>query len=176
MAQAQILSFPGKVRGTGFDVSSGSALPLEKQSVSAKTSATFDQQFGSLGSPSYNPDAIVGLPLLIKAVSNIYERCQKDNWDGDGATAIPLAAYMQALRLISQLPTDLPLPSAHPDSDGYIEFEWYRAGKTLSILIGARPLLFWAGYYSDDKRRSGREPFEGVFPADLVSEVKKIYA
>ncbi len=172
---AQILKFPSKLPGTDFDVSSGTALALDQQPDSAKTSATLDQKSESSSGSNYNPEAIIGLPLLIKTVSDIYNQCQADNWDGDGATAIPLAAYMQALRLVSQLPTDFPLPSAYPDSDGHIEFEWYLAGRTFSILIGARPILFWAGYYRDDKRRSGREPFEGTFPSDLIPEIKKVY-
>jgi hypothetical protein len=126
--------------------------------------------------PRYSAEIILGLPALIKDISDIYARCRLENWDGDSATAISLAAYMHALQLLSQLPSDLPLPSAHPDSEGYIELEWYSAGKTFSILIGARPLLFWAGYYSQDKRRSGREPFDGMFPADLTLEIKKVNA
>lgn len=173
---AKILNFPNKLHGHDFDVSSGTSPPVDHRSILAKTSTTLDQWSESSVSSRYNAETIIGLPSLIKEISDIYDRCQVDNWDGDGATSIPLAAYMHALQLLSNLPIDLPLPSTHPDSDGHLELEWYHAGKTFSILIGARPLLFWAGYYSHNKRRSGREPFEGILPMDLTFEIKKVYA
>jgi hypothetical protein len=156
-----------------FDVSSGTSTPMDHRP--ADDSAAPDASETSAGL-RYSAETILGLRALSKDISDIYARCQLDNWDGDGATAISIAAYMHAVQLLRHLPSDLPLPSAHPDSDGYIELEWYQAGKTFSILIGARLTLFWAGYYSHDKRRSGREPFDGTFPTDLTVEIKKVYA
>ena len=157
--------------GFAFDVSSGTS-----KSIPEKASAASDSLSETSAGPRYSAEIILGLLALIKDIGDIYARCRLDNWDGDGATAISIAAYMHALQLLRHLPSDLPLPSAHPDSDGYIELEWYQAEKTFSILIGARSTLFWAGYYNHDKRRSGREPFDGMFPADLTVEVKKVYA
>ncbi len=147
-----------------------------QQPISAKSPTALDVLSETSAGLYYSPEIILGLPALIKDISDIYAQCRLENWDGDGATAISLAAYMHSLQLLSQLPSDLPLPSAHPDSDGYIELEWYHGGKTFSILIGARTTLFWAGYYGQDKRRSGREPFDGMFPADLTVEIMKVYA
>lgn len=172
---AEILPFRKEPRGFGFDVSSGTSKP-DLQPFPTKALSNLDTLSETSAGPRYSAEIIRGLPALITDISDIYARCRLENWDGDGATAISLAAYMHSLQLLSQLPSDLPLPSAHPDSDGYIELEWYHAGKTFSILIGARTTLFWAGYYSQDKRRSGREPFDGMFPADLTVEIMKVYA
>jgi hypothetical protein len=171
---ADILTFRRQPR-TLSDVSTGTSGPLN---IHSPTEAAVDVEFLSETSAArrYSPEMILGLPALIKEISDIYARCRHRNWNDEGANAVPVAAYMHTLQLLSDLPTDLPLPSAHPDSDGYIELEWYNAGKTLSILIGARPTLFWAGYYSEDKRRSGREPFDRTFPIDLAAEVRKVYA
>lgn len=149
-----------------FDVSSGTSMSPDSLASFSETSAV----------PRYSVEIILGLPTLIEEISDIYDKCRLDNWDGDGASAISLAAYMHTLQLLSDIPFDFPLPSARPDTDGYIELEWYQAGRSFSILIGPHPVLFWAGYYSQDKRRSGRDPFDGTFPSDLITEVKKVYA
>jgi len=123
----------------------------------------------------YTTRSTTELYKLFIEVIGIFDRCRQKNWDGEEARPVSLGAYNNAQRLIRSMPDDVPLPSVFPDTDGYIEFEWQSGKRSFSIMVGHKPLLLWAGYFGPDQRRSGRDPFQGRFPSDLITEIHKVY-
>lgn len=78
----------------------------------------------------------------------------KENWDGQGAQAVPPDRLTTAIALVNALPVVFPAPDACADRDGDFCLEWYRGPRrTISVSIGAAGVLHWAALIGDDDPR-----------------------
>ncbi|HEX9627016.1 MAG TPA: hypothetical protein VGA00_08780 [Acidiferrobacterales bacterium] len=114
------------------------------------------------------------LSALYKLLNEVYDQSKYPDWDGDGAEAVALSTYQLATRLILCLPQDLENPNILADSDGYIEFEWYREGSSFSIYVTGTGVMLYAAYYSPNDRMSGRFSFKDKFPKHLVPFIQRV--
>ena len=67
-------------------------------------------------------------------IYDVYERCKKKNWNGEGADPISATAVVRAEFLLLALPSHLPVPEIFADPTGAIVFEWYRRPKHRFVL------------------------------------------
>ncbi len=70
---------------------------------------------------------------LIDTLQLVYDNAKKEGWDGDGATPVAYATWLNSSRLIDRL-CNVPNPEINADNDGYIEFEWYNNRRTFSLV------------------------------------------
>src|SRR5437867_340189 len=58
-------------------------------------------------------------------LDNVMLDCLAPGWDGYGAEAVGIPAYVAAQRFIRSLPAGIPVPELAADPDGCINFEWH---------------------------------------------------
>lgn len=112
---------------------------------------------------------------LIERTGEVFDRGSNSDWDGEGACEISLAAYSNALKLITCLPKHTLYPEVNPDNDGMFDFEWYNEGRSFSIYIGPDDVVLWAKYFSDVDRSSGRFKLGNQLPEDLKMIIHQVY-
>lgn len=112
--------------------------------------------------------------LLIK-LNDVFVEAKERDWDGDNAEPVSDSTYFSAIKLLSVLPLTLPAPEISPDNDGFIEFEWYKDGKSFSLYATDTNLVLYAGFYGKEDRLSGRFNNDGIFPSRAESLAKDIY-
>ncbi len=116
------------------------------------------------------------IQALFKKLNKVFAEAKTADWDGDGAEAISDAAYFNATRLLSVLPTNCPQPDIIADNDGFIELEWSNNNKNFSIYITDTNLVLYAGYYGEYNRLSGRFNYEGFFPRHAELLAREVYS
>lgn len=145
-----------------------------KEQSTSQTSIDFLSQDESTGSGDklYSHRQLQG---LIRKLNTVFTEAKCRNWNGENAEPISDATYYNAIKLISALPTNLPLPEILPDNDGYIEFEWHKHGKSFSLYVTDTNLVLYAGYYGKENRLSGRFNYEGDFPVHTDLLARNVY-
>ena len=121
-------------------------------------------------------DGIRHIQRLLKKLNTVFAEAKVDDWDGEGAEAISDAAYFNATKLLSVLPSNFQQPDIIADNDGYIEFEWFKGDKNFSIYITDTNLILYAGYFGEDNRLSGRFNYEGYFPKHTELLAREVYS
>lgn len=114
------------------------------------------------------------------ALFEAWAEYSRENWDGEGAPAVPPDRLRLAIKLVDALPLTFPAPDACGDRDGDFCLEWYRGPlRTVSVSIGARGVLHWAALIGDDDPRGtwrfSPDAGDGV-PKTLVHILKRIFA
>lgn len=112
---------------------------------------------------------------LIITINDVFEAAKVSDWDGEGAEAISQTTYFNAIKLLTVLDAELPIPDIFPDNDGYIEFEWGKDRKNFSLYVTDSNLILYAGFYSKNNRLSGRFNFRDNFPKHLIPLINSIY-
>lgn len=112
---------------------------------------------------------------LIGKLTEVFKEAKERDWDGENAEPISDATYYNATSILSVLPVNLPAPEILPDNDGYIEFEWYKDGRSFSLYITDTNLVLYAGFYGKDDRLSGRFNYDGGFPILAKNLAKDVY-
>ena len=148
---------------------------VDTDSTAAITASTLSSELDPTGQVFSEGLEFNSLQLLLTEIDRVYDKAKSGDWDGEGAEAVAIATYQQALRVIAALPHGLPVPNISADVDGYIELEWYCAGRSLSMLIGSSTVVLYAGYQGEDDRFSGRFTFRGKFPADLRDRISEVF-
>ena len=114
----------------------------EKNWNRQRDSLTFNRPSG----PARQPASVI----LFEA----WAESSEDNWDGEGARAVPRDRLEAAMALVDALPLVFPAPEACADRDGDFCLEWYRGPRrTISVSIGAAGVLHWAALIGDDDPR-----------------------
>ena len=122
-----------------------------------------------------SPELADARTAFLKTLREIWQRCQRPNWDGEGAEAISTETHDVARHLLESLPGDTPLPSISPEPDGQLNFEWYRsARRLLTASIGSNATLHWAALIDSEDPR-GSCQFVDDFPQTLLYWIGKIY-
>lgn len=115
------------------------------------------------------------LQSLLRRLNEVFNEAKERDWDGDNAEPVSDSTYYNATRLLSVIPVNLPAPEISADNDGFIEFEWYKEGKTFSLYVTDTNLVLYAGFYGKEDRLSGRFNYEGVFPSRAEGLAKDVY-
>jgi hypothetical protein len=103
----------------------------------------------------------------------LYLECQADNWDGEGAKAIPLPAFGEAQLLLLSLPSTIPAPSFIPERSGRIAFEWYYSPDWVFLVsAGGDKELQFAGLFGFGEEAYGRANFNGSLPQRIAENLR----
>lgn len=109
----------------------------------------------------------------ISGLDTLFLECQADDWDGEGAKAIPLTALIEARNLLLSLPSTIPAPSFVPERSGRIAFEWYhRPDWVYLISIGGDKELQFAGLFGSGEEAYGRANFNGSLPTRVAQNLR----
>ena len=112
----------------------------------------------------------------ISALYELYDQCNVQNWDGEGAEAIPFDAVEEAEQLLYLLPSSIPTPEFVPEPTGAIAFEWYQARDRLYLLSvdGTKSIQF-AALIGRGNELHGRVNFEGTLPSIIIGHLRMFF-
>lgn len=144
------------------------ATMAQRSLVRQRESLTFARSSGPTREPATD--------LLFEA----WAECSTENWDGEGAIAVPEDRLRSAIALVDALPLTFPAPDACGDRDGDFCLDWYRSPRrTVSVSIGAGGVLHWAALIGDDDPRGtwrfSPDAGDGV-PKMLIYILRRIFA
>ena len=128
---------------------------------------------------AYQKREIPALTSLIEqardSLAQVYAECSTDNWDGAGASAIPLEAYKNAERYLNILITDgLPLPEISPDDFGAIEFDWSNARDSLyTLTFYGNDLIGYSAVFGSDEEKYGTQKFIKTVPPSIMRDISR---
>lgn len=122
-----------------------------------------------------SPNLLRKLHEAFQKLHGVFQESNIPGWDGENAEPVADATFYNAARLLSAIPLSLPVPDILADNDGYIEFEWYKEGKSFSLYVTDTNLVLYAGFYGKEDRLSGRFNFEGVFSSRVEFFAKDVY-
>ncbi len=115
----------------------------------------------------------LGHPLA--ALHEIYHECAEENWDGYGASPIAEAAYDEAVRFLTALPSWLPAPEIVPEPSGEIGFEWnFGKNQVFVASVNGTNLITYAGLLGKGNKAHGTEVFDGSIPQTLIDHISRI--
>lgn len=112
--------------------------------------------------------------VAMEALAGVFDQCRRPDWDGHGAAAIDQTTYIQAYRLLENLPETLVMPTVGAEPDGQITLEWHRSPqRTLSVSVSPDGDLHYAALHGSS-RTHGTEPFLGELPDLLWQLIQRI--
>jgi len=112
---------------------------------------------------------------VLVTLSEIYQECSEDNWDGYGALPITQETYDEAVRFLNALPSWLPIPEIIPEPDGDIGFEWnFGKNRLLAVNVDGTNRITYAGLLGTGNKAHGTEVFDGSIPQIFRGSAQKI--
>jgi len=105
-------------------------------------------------------------------LADLMERCTINDWDGQGASAIPASAFHEAWLILCLLPSSVPVPNVLPEPTGAIAFEWYRDRDRVFILsVSGVKTIEYAALFGPGDENHGRANFEQSLPQRLLRDL-----
>jgi len=100
--------------------------------------------------------------------------------ENDRSKLRPVSEKMmsEAMRLVKLLPSNLnfPLPSITAEPGGEIALEWYKDNNHIFVVsVTGHNELIYAGLFGASKTH-GIEYFESSLPAEIISNLKRLYS
>lgn len=123
------------------------------------------------------PVNIQGLSKSLRSLQEVYQQNSVKNWDGYGAAPISIDAYSEVTRLLTMLPSYIPLPDIIPEPDGGIGLEWYK-GKGFSFVISAsgKNIITYVGRFGENNQIYGTENFMDTVPQIVLNGLKRLFS
>lgn len=109
------------------------------------------------------------LENILVEIIELFDKVNTNNWDNDGAKAIPNIALRDAVNFIVMLPPGIPLPEVCPASNGAVDFEWDFDDSRCNVEIFGNGSIVYAGYLAEDDREYGTKPFKTAIPKTLIN-------
>ena len=157
----------------GFSIQSGKSFALESQDIEHKYEVILEQ-FKKAESIGRNSE----IEPIIDELTEIFNSCSHDNWDGYGANAISENTYLEAKKIINMLSSpflNVPLPEITPEPDGDIAFEWNdNYGRTFVFSIDDNQSITYAGIFGSNKTQ-GFEILGDFLPGTLIYNLRRLF-
>jgi hypothetical protein len=113
---------------------------------------------------------------VLQSLEDLFKECSETGWDGNEASPITEDAYVEARRLISNLPINLRMPEVVPEPSGEIGLEWSRGKDRVFILsLSGKNEIVYAGLFGINKVH-GVEYFGDMVPSTILENLRRLYA
>lgn len=113
---------------------------------------------------------------VLRSLENLFEECSKEGWDGYEASPITEDAYLEARRLIINLPINLRMPEVVPEPSGEIGLEWsHGKDRVFIVSLSGKNELIYAGLFGINKVH-GVEYFGDAVPLTILENIRRLFA
>ena len=113
---------------------------------------------------------------VLQSLEDLFEECSEEGWDGNEASPITEDAYLEARRLINNLPINLRMPEVVPEPSGEIGLEWSKGKDRVFVLsLSGRNEIVYAGLFGINKVH-GVEYFGDAVPSTILENLRRLYA
>ena len=114
---------------------------------------------------------------LYRELYRIYRECSESDWDSYGANPINEQTFLEAMLLLDQLPSEMPLPEVIPEPTGNIAFEWYKGKKHVYVIsISGKSTIEYAGLFGGHNKTYGAEYYSGELPELIISNILRLFS
>ncbi|MFO7555680.1 MAG: hypothetical protein R6W88_10795 [Desulfobacterales bacterium] len=114
-------------------------------------------------------------PLLDK-LSQVYQECAEENWDGYDARQISIETYLEAIKLIRLLPSHIKEPEIIPEPTGDIALEWYLGKNFIFVIsVGGNNVITYAGLFGGTSKTHGTEFFGNKLPKTIIENIQRLF-
>ena len=111
---------------------------------------------------------------MINSIKEVFNDCSTDGWDGYNALAVRQDTAEYALSLIMCFPLDIPIPDFFADTDGHINFEWYKnSNRIVTASISQDGIIYYAALIEQEST-NGWAFMSSRIPDDLYALIKKV--
>lgn len=115
------------------------------------------------------------LDNAVATLNDVYQECCESNWDGYGAQAITEEAYQEAFKLLTLLPSNVPMPEVVPEPSGAIGLEWSKGRFFVFVAsVCGENFITYAGVFGVNKIH-GTEYFGDSLPPIIVENIQRLY-
>lgn len=113
---------------------------------------------------------------LQEELVDIYKECSVDDWDSYGALPLKEAAFFEAKKFISDMPSWLPIPEVVPEPSGDIGFQWdFGKDKVLVASLSGENIVVYASILgAAERRRNGSDLFNDTIPNEIINGLVEI--
>jgi hypothetical protein len=109
----------------------------------------------------------------VSELAELMGQCTTDDWDGQGAAAIPASAFREALLILCLLPSSVSVPGVLPEPTGSIALEWYRDPQRVFIIsVSGTKTIEYAALFAPGDESHGRINFEQSLPERLLRDLQ----
>lgn len=113
---------------------------------------------------------------VLQSLEDLFKECSETGWDGNEASPITEDAYLEARRLINNLPINLRMPEVVPEPSGEIGLEWSKGKDRVFVLsLSGRNEIVYAGLFGMNKVH-GVEYFGDTVPSTILENLRRLYA
>jgi hypothetical protein len=113
---------------------------------------------------------------VLQSLENLFKECSDEGWDGYEASPITEDAYLEARKLIGNLPINLRMPEVVPEPSGEIGLEWSRGkDRVFVVSLSGKNEIAYAGLFGINKVH-GVEYFGDAIPSTILENIRRLYA
>lgn len=113
----------------------------------------------------------------LEHLEEVYEECSEPNWDGYEAEPISYETYLEARKLLTMIPSSLPMPEILAEPDGEVGLEWYTNRYSVFVVsVAGRNIITYAGLFGKSNKVHGTEFFTDELPPNIVSNIRRVVA
>jgi len=111
----------------------------------------------------------------LRSLSEVFNECSDEGWDGYEAFPISENAYFEAKRLIMNLPITIPMPEITPEPNGELALEWAKGSRQVFVAsVSGKNEIVYAGLFGTNKTH-GTEYFGDSVPPAILGNLKRLF-
>lgn len=112
---------------------------------------------------------------VLWSLAEVFKECSEKGWDGYEALPISEDVFLEAKRLIMNLPITIPMPEIIPEPTGEIALEWSRGNRRVFVAsLSGRNEIVYAGLFGINKTH-GTEYFGNSLPSAILENLRRLY-
>jgi len=116
------------------------------------------------------------IQTMLDQLTQVYQDCSEESWDGYDALPISEKAYFEAAKLIMLLPSHINKPEIIPEPTGEIALEWYLGKNFIFVIsVGGNNLITYAGLFGSTSKTHGTEYFGTKLPSIIVDSIQRLF-
>jgi hypothetical protein len=108
-------------------------------------------------------------------LNDIYRECSQENWDGEGAQAMSVRTYQEAVRFLCALPFTIGAPEVIPEPNGPIGFQWRSGPNAVFVAsVNGTQRISYAGLFGKGVTAYGTEDFSDAIPETIIGNLNRL--
>jgi hypothetical protein len=126
-----------------------------------------------LRAPAASASFLCGVDAIFEAAAD----ASQENWDGRTARPVSPDATINAIKLLTHLPSTAPVPDAYARPNGALVLEWGDSPeRTFAVSLSGAGDLSFSGYYGLNDRIFGKIPsLTDELPDGIREGLRRVY-
>jgi hypothetical protein len=111
----------------------------------------------------------------LQELFSVYRECSEENWDGEGAAAVSVRTYQEAIKFLCSLPLTVSAPEVIPEPSGAIAFQWRKGPYFVFVAsVNGTQRTSYAGLFGKGTTTYGTEDFSDAIPETIIGNLYRL--